>query len=270
MSLRLALADVLTTVAPREKAARARAAVTAWQVGDLKWGAAAAAPISPWPDPATRDAPPLAPPSAMRKRGLGSVAGRCALLHAVAHIELNAIDLAVDMVGRFSGDVPDADRPAFIADWLSVADDEARHFVMVADQLAALGAAYGDLPAHDGLWQAATRTHHDVLGRLAIAPLVLEARGLDVTPAMVAGLTREKDAQSAAVLQQIYDEEIGHVAIGTKWFRKACAWRALDPEATFADQVAQHFPGGLKPPFNHDARTQSDFPRDWYEGLANL
>ncbi len=221
-----------------------------------------------WPEPASRQRPPLRPPSEMRRRGLGSVAGRCALLHAVAHIELNAIDLATDMAGRFAHELPTSMRDAFVSDWISVADDEARHFVMVADRLEALGSAYGALPAHDGLWQAARRTRHDVLARLVIAPLVLEARGLDVTPNMINGLTRAGDIESANVLKQIHEEEIGHVAMGRKWLERLCARDDIDVAAHFAAMVEAHFPGGLKEPFNAEARRASGMPADWYEGLS--
>ncbi len=264
MTLRPALSHILTTTDPWEKASAARSVVAKWHRGNLAWER----DETSWPDPARRDRPPLAPPSAMAKRGLGSAAGRRALLHAVAHIELNAIDLAVDMLGRFMDEVDEDARSGFIADWLSVADDEARHFTLVADRLEEMGGTYGDLPAHDGLWMAASRTKDDFIGRLAIAPLVLEARGLDVTPPMIEGLTRAKDTQSAAVLQQIYDEEVGHVAIGARWFRFACGKARINPQTTFNERVERYFPGGLKRPFNTDARDRSGVPRDWYEGAS--
>ncbi|MEM9421243.1 MAG: ferritin-like domain-containing protein [Pseudomonadota bacterium] len=264
-SLTHALALMLATSDPWEKATMARQLTVDWKAGCFSDPS-----ISPenWPAPAGRERPPLAPPSAMAKRGLGSDAGRFALLHAVAHIELNAIDLAIDMLGRFTCEVPAAEQADFIADWLSVADDEARHFTMVSDRLQEMGGSYGDLPAHDGLWMAAIRTQEDFLGRLAIAPLVLEARGLDVTPPMIKGLTSAKDMKSAAILQQIHDEEVGHVSIGAKWFRATCSRNNVDPQETFSTKVEQYFPGGLKRPFNTDARDKSGVPRDWYEGAA--
>jgi len=137
------------------------------------------------PAPGTRERPPLLPPGDMPKRGLGSDRGRAALLHAICHIELNAIDLALDMAGRFTATLKKEDRQEFAGDWLSVADDEARHFLLVAERLDEMGYSYGDFPAHRGLWDAAERTENDVLARLAIAPMVLEARGLDVTPGMI-------------------------------------------------------------------------------------
>jgi len=162
------------------------------------------------PRPARPGRPRLCPPRDMpRRRNFGTPAGRIALLHALAHIELNAIDLAWDIVARFARD----DTPhAFCDDWVHVAAEEAEHFALLADRLAALGAAYGELPAHDGLWEAAAATAHDLLARLAVVPLVLEARGLDVTPEMICRLERAGDAGSAAILRCIYEDEIGHVA----------------------------------------------------------
>src|SRR6185437_15351723 len=166
------------------------------------------------------------------RRSGGSRAGRIALLHALAHIELNAIDLALDMLARFGR----AELPRqFCDEWLAVAAEEAEHHALLAARLAALGAAYGDLPAHDGLWQAAAATAHDPLARLAIVPLVLEARGLDVTPEMIERLDRVGDAESAAILRRIYADEIGHVATGRRWFGWLCAKRSLPPVATWQD-----------------------------------
>jgi uncharacterized ferritin-like protein (DUF455 family) len=200
-----------------------------------------------------------------RRRSFGSQAGRIALLHALAHIELNAIDLAWDLVARFAG----AGLPrGFFDDWVAVAAEEACHFELLGDRLAELGAGYGDLPAHDGLWEAAAATADDLLARLAVVPLVLEARGLDVTPQMAAQLERVGDAESAVILHQIYRDEIGHVATGLRWFDRLCLTRGLNPEAIFQERVRRFFKGNLKPPFNHQARAAAGFPRDYYEPLA--
>lgn len=204
----------------------------------------------------------------MPKRGLGSLAGRQALLHAVAHIELNAIDLAADMAGRFGHELAGPDQERFLQDWLVVMDDEARHFLMVADRLTEMGSGYGCLPAHDGLFEAARRTSHDILARLAIAPMVLEARGLDVTPGMIEKFRRQEDHASADVLEVIYCDEIGHVATGIKWFRYICTRQEVDPRSHFQALVTRYFPGGLKKPFNDGARSEAGFERQWYEGLA--
>jgi uncharacterized ferritin-like protein (DUF455 family) len=216
--------------------------------------------------PARPDRPLLCPPRDMpRRRNFGSPAGRIALLHALAHIELNAIDLAWDIVARFA----DAETPReFCDDWVSVAAEEAEHFALLADRLSALGATYGELPAHDGLWEAAAATAHDLLARLAVVPLVLEARGLDVTPEMILRLERADDRASAAILRRLYEDEIGHVAVGARWFERLCRQHGLDPEAAFHDRVRRYFNGALKPPFNREAREAAGFPAAYYEPLA--
>lgn len=228
---------------------------------------------TPPPDrPARPDRPELKPPRDMAKRRkAGSLAGRIALLHALAHIELNAVDLAWDIVARFADHTEGGERlpRAFFDDWIRVAEDEARHHLAVGARLEELGASYGDLPAHDGLWQASQATAHDLAARLAVVPMVLEARGLDVTPAMIEGLDRQGDRELAAILRTIHDEEIAHVAAGKRWFDWVCARRGADPESTWQDLVRTHFRGELKRPFNEPSRTKADFPPDWYEPLAD-
>ena len=216
--------------------------------------------------PARPQRPLLRPAREMpKRRAFGSLAGRIALLHALAHIELNAIDIAWDIVARFSGE----DLPrAFFDDWVGVAAEEAVHFTLLTDRLGDLGVRYGDLPAHDGLWEAAAVTAHDLLARLAVVPLVLEARGLDVTPEMVARLERVGDMPSAEILRRIYRDEIGHVAIGLRWFDRLCRMRGLVPEEVFHQRVQRYFKGDLKPPFNHEARAAAGFPARYYEPLA--
>ena len=193
------------------------------------------------------------------------LAGRIALLHALAHIELNAIDLGWDIVARFAGE---ALPRGFFDDWVAVAAEEAAHFALLAARLADFGARYGDLPAHDGLWEAAAATADDLLARLAVVPLVLEARGLDVTPQMAERLERAGDASSAALLGHIYRQEIGHVAVGVRWFERLCRERGLVPQEVFRDRVRRCFKGGLKPPFNHAARAAAGFPAAYYEALC--
>jgi uncharacterized ferritin-like protein (DUF455 family) len=234
---------------------------------DLKRGLVRVIGTPGAPDrPARPPRPILLPPREMAKRRAGkSPAARIALLHALAHIELNAIDLAFDMVARFAGAVADSE---FYADWIRVGAEEARHFTMLNARLGDFGAAYGDLPAHDGLWQAAEVTADDVLARLAIVPLVLEARGLDVTPAMIERMARFGDHQTAEVLETIYADEIGHVAVGRKWFERIARMRDLDPRAAWRGLVETRFRGALKPPFNVDARARAGLPADWYDGLA--
>jgi uncharacterized ferritin-like protein (DUF455 family) len=252
---------ILATADPAEKAARSQRLAAAWRAGGLDIGDRV-----PPSRPARPANPALHPPREMpRRRALGKRSGRIALLHALAHIELNAIDLGWDIVARFSGcGLP----RAFFDDWVTVASEEARHFALLTARLAALGALYGDLPAHDGLWEAASATSGDLLARLAVVPLVLEARGLDVSPAMIERLDAAGDGESAALLQRIYADEIGHVAIGRAWFVALCAERALDPESVFHDRVRRFFTGELKPPFNRAAREQAGMPPGWYETPA--
>ncbi len=254
-------AAILNSADPTQKVTLSRALAASWHAGDMAIGGA----IPPL-HPARPERPALCPPRDMpRRRNLGAPAGRAALLHALAHIELNAIDLAWDLIARFG----DAGLPrAFFDDWVGVAAEEAEHFCLLAVRLDALGAAYGALPAHDGLWEAAAATAHDVIARLAIVPLVLEARGLDVTPEMILRLERAGDGASAAVLARIYRDEIGHVAAGLRWFDRLCHERGLDPQATFHDRVRRHFTGALKPPFNREARARAGFPAAYYEKLA--
>ena len=254
---------VLTTADAAAKAAASRAAAAAWR-SDAVSGIGDRQP----PDrPARPPRPELRRPAEMPKRSTGALAGRIALLHAVAHIELNAIDLAWDLLARFADD----DMPrAFIDDWVAVGDDEARHFRLLAGRLSELGAAYGDLPAHDGLWRSAAATAGDLAARLAVVPMVLEARGLDVTPAMIERLTNAGDRQSADILKIIYREEVSHVAAGRRWFEWICARRNLEPKATWKGLVNQYFANSLKPPFNHAARGEAGMSRNYYENFGQI
>jgi len=253
--------SVLLAAAPYEKVRTARAAARAWRRGDL-----AHAFDVPMPDrPARPERPELVSANRMPKRGRGgSERGRIAMLHALAHIEFGAIDLAFDMAGRFGSGFP----RAFVDDWIGVGADEAIHFVMLDRRLRALGSAYGALPAHDGLWEAAEETADDVLARLAVVPMVLEARGLDVTPATVERFEVAGDARSAAILGRIYSDEIRHVAVGTRWFRTACESRKIAVVAEWQRLVRRHFRGALKPPFNDSARGEAGLSRDFYAGVA--
>jgi uncharacterized ferritin-like protein (DUF455 family) len=252
---------VLCAAEPAAKAQLSVALAARWRAGGLPVGRAA-----PPRRPARPPRPVLLPPRAMpKRRNFGSPEGRVALLHALAHIELNAIDLAWDLLARF-GD-PALPR-AFFADWVAVAAEEAAHFALLTARLAALGAGYGDLPAHDGLWEAAAATAHDPVARLAIVPLVLEARGLDVTPDMIHRLEGAGDHDSAAILATIYRDEIGHVAAGVRWFGFFCRARGLDPPVAFRSAVARYFTGILKPPFNRAARDAAGFPAAYYEDSA--
>ncbi len=206
------------------------------------------------PAPGRPDKPALVDPRTLPKRGLGSVEGRIGLLHSLAHIEFNAINLALDAVYRFRGLPVD-----YVEDWLRVASDEGQHFLLVVNRLADLGAQYGDLDAHDGLWDMARRTEHDVLVRMALVPRILEARGLDVAPPMIRKLKLNNDATSAAILQRIYTDEITHVAVGNRWFRYVCEQRSLDGCAVFKDLLQGSASGYLKSPYNDEARFEAGF-----------
>ncbi len=261
-SLAEAAAGVLSISDPRDKARRAHGMAEAWRSGRLT----AIGNASPPGRPARPPRPELRAPRDMPRRGKGGTrARRIALLHAVAHIELNAIDLASDIIARFA----DRDLPrAFHDDWAVVADEEAKHFELLCERLAAHDASYGDLVAHDGLWNAAEQTAGDLLARLAVVPLILEARGLDVTPAMISNLRTAGDAESAEVLEIIYRDEIGHVEIGVRWFEHVCHARGLAPISTYHDLVRQYFRGRLKPPFNAEARRRAGFGPEYYEPLV--
>jgi len=201
----------------------------------------------------------------MPKRNARGDKGRIALIHAITHIELNAIDLAWDIIARFT----DYDLPReFYDDWISVAVDEARHFDLLNNYLLEHGAAYGDFPAHDGLWEAAAETAGDILARLAIVPMVLEARGLDTTPPTIAKLREVGDEQAADILTTIADEEIAHVAAGVRWFNYICRQRSKEPVETYQALVKKHFKGQLKPPFATEAREQAGFKAEYYLPIA--
>ena len=206
--------------------------------------------------------PELVPARDLPQRGIGSAEGRAAFVHAIAHIEFNAIDLAWDAVYRFRG-LP----PEFYADWVSVANDESRHFVLLRDRLRELGHDYGDFDAHNGLWEMAEKTAHDGLARMALVPRVLEARGLDVTPGMIDKLRNVGDGETADVLEVILREEVAHVAAGSRWFRWYCERAGVEPRARFKELLVEYAGGYLHGPFNIEARLLAGFDAD---ELANL
>ena len=205
--------------------------------------------------------PELLAPRDVPRRRTGTPKGRIALLHAIAHIELNAVDLHWDIIPRFAHiDMP----RGYYDDWVKAADEESKHFNLLCDRLEAMGSFYGDLVAHAGMWQAATYTATDFIGRLAIVPMVLEARGLDVTPGMINLFKSVKDTETVNALEIIYAEEVGHVAYGSKWFHFLCGRHEYDPKGCFHALVEKYFSGGLKPPFNDEKRAEAGIPPDFY------
>lgn len=224
-----------------------------------------AAPPAPIRMPGRPPTPCLVAPRALAQRGLGTAEGRAAFLHAIAHIEFNAVDLAWDAVYRFRG------MPAeYYADWVRIADDEARHFTLLQARLAAHGAAYGDFDAHNGLWEMAGQTAHSCLARMALVPRVLEARGLDVTPGMIARLRHVGDVETVAALETILDEEVPHVAAGSRWFHWCCAREGVAPEPTFRELLSKYARGSLRGPFNVEARMAAGFSAEELAALEAL
>jgi uncharacterized ferritin-like protein (DUF455 family) len=241
---------------PEAKVEATSAAALAFGRGELAIPTDAPPP-EPIAMPGRPPRPRLVHPRDVPRRGFGSDEGRAAFIHAVAHIEFNAIDLAWDAVYRFRG-MP----AAYYADWVSVADDEARHFSLLQARLGELGHAYGDFDAHNGLWQMAEKTAHDPLARMALVPRVLEARGLDVTPGMIVKLREAGDVATVRILELILREEVAHVAAGSRWFRWCCDQRGVEPRATFRALLREHAAGVLHGPFNLEARTAAGFDAD--------
>lgn len=222
-------------------------------------------PRPPIDQPGQPEKPERVAPHQVARRRVDTLPGRAALIHALAHIEFNAINLALDAAHRFAG-MP----PAYYADWLSVANEEAQHFELLNAHLATLGFTYGDFPAHNGLWDMALKTAHDPLVRMALVPRVLEARGLDATPLIVDKLKAAKDTRMVEILTIIENDEIGHVAIGSNWFSWLCAARGLQPDTTFRQLLVDYDAPPLKPPFNLAARRRAGFSEaelDWLNGL---
>jgi len=211
--------------------------------------------------PARPDQPVLLPPQDMPKRSTGEK-GRIALLHALAHIELNAIDLAWDIILRFG---PSLDESDFIENWCNVANEEAHHFLILCKRLNQLGASYGDLPAHDGLWEAAEKTSDNLMGRLAIIPMFLEARGVDTSPKVIQRLKSSGDKESAKVLEVIFQDEIKHLGVGVHWFEMLSDRKGVDPVATWKSLVTKHLNTKPKLPINEQARRKAGMSSAYWE-----
>jgi uncharacterized ferritin-like protein (DUF455 family) len=215
------------------------------------------------PLPGQPDRPVRVSPREVPRRAMNTLQGRAAMVHAMAHIEFNAINLALDAMWRF----PNLPR-AYYADWLQVADEEALHFELLAAHLKTLGHAYGDFPAHNGLWDLAEQTRHDVLARMALLPRTMEARGLDVTPGMKAKLVQAGDAAVGPIMDVILRDEVGHVAIGNRWFGYLCRQRGLVPEHTYARLLAEHHVAPPRAPINLAARRAAGFSEQELSGMS--
>jgi uncharacterized ferritin-like protein (DUF455 family) len=246
-----------------EKARLSRDVAAQWRNGE--WSLQFVDAPLPIGAPGRPPRPLLVSPRELPKRGFNSPQGRAALIHAVAHIEFNAINLAWDAVYRFR-DMPQA----FYDDWVRVADEEAYHFSLLQARLRALGYDYGDFNAHNGLWEMARDTAHDVLVRMALVPRVLEARGLDVTPGMMTRLRAAGDEDTVALLEIILRDEIGHVEIGSRWFRRLCEQRGLVAESVFRDLIQRYMKGRIKGPFHRDARLQAGFSESELAALEQM
>lgn len=256
-------AACLAASSVEDKLQLTHATAQAWRDGQLSLQSNS--PPQPMGEPGRPARPELVSPTAVPRRRLGTAEGRAALLHAIAHIEFNAIDLAWDAAYRFR-DLP----PQFYSDWVRVADEEAHHFGLLQKRLHELDCNYGDLPAHNGLWDMAVKTAFDPMVRMALVPRVLEARGLDVTPAMINKLRNVGDEKSIAVLEIILREEIAHVEIGSRWFNYFCAQRGLNMQATFIE-LLNEYQCNLRGPFNYAARLQAGFSMaelDVIEGMG--
>lgn len=253
----------LMTDDPAEKCRLALALHADWQAGLLTL--AASVPAQPVPVPGRPAKPELLPPHQVKSRSMGSPTGRAVMLHAIAHIEFNAINLALDAVYRFRG------LPAgYYAGWLQVAAEEAEHYGLIVGHLNRLGYTYGDFPAHNGLWDMACKTADDVLARMALVPRLFEARGLDVTPPIIKKFESVGDSEAVRILHIILRDEVGHVALGDHWFRQLCTERGLPAEATFLELLKSHEAPRIKPPFNVEARLMAGFTAEEIERLGRL
>ncbi|MEM6467319.1 MAG: ferritin-like domain-containing protein [Pseudomonadota bacterium] len=265
-SLREGAVAVLQTSDALAKTRLSRDVAAWWQSARAAGTPPSSGTATPPLRPARPEQPELLDPRDVPRRRPGSPAGRLAILHAIAHIELNAVDLHWDMVARF----PQIEMPmGFFDDWVRAADEESKHFQLLHERLEAQDSFYGALPAHAGMWRAAEDTVEDIEGRLAVVPMVLEARGLDVTPGMIALFEKAHDTKTVEALKVIYAEEVSHVAYGSKWFHFLCGRHNHDPKERFHHLVQTYFHGPLKPPFNDEKRAAAGLPPDFYWPLAD-
>ena len=213
-------------------------------------------------EPGQPELPELVNPRHLKRRSMSSAAGRIGFLHAFAHIEFNAINIALDAVYRFR-EMSDE----YVSDWLLVASEEAKHFLLLDDCLTERGSFYGEHDAHRGLWDMVCKTRHDILHRMALVPRVMEARGLDVTPSMINKFNQANDLRAVEILEIIYRDEIGHVRIGNFWYQTLCDERKLDSTQTFSDLIDFYMDGKLRGPFNYPARLEAGFEKSELESL---
>jgi uncharacterized ferritin-like protein (DUF455 family) len=261
MELRFQALKVLCLAEPESKAGAAQALLQAMRSGQATLDVNAAL-MPDAPLPGRPPLPRLVPPEQVPRRTPFTLEGRAALLHAVCHIEFNAINLALDAAWRFPG-MPER----YYRDWLQVAGEETLHFSLLREHLHSLGHDYGDFEAHDGLWAMAEKTRDDITARMALVPRTLEARGLDATPPMQARLRKAGDLRAVEILDVILRDEIGHVAIGNHWYRWLCEREGLDPVASYEAFARRHGAPRLKGPFNLDARRAAGFEPDEIDRL---
>jgi len=260
-SVAAAAVECLAEADTATKVARVTQMAQRWAAGELELDSNA--PIHPVDQPGRPPRPLLVNPKDVPRRKITGVHGHAAFIHAVVHIEFNAINLACDAVQRFR-DMP----REYYGDWIRVAKEESEHFCLLNDYLRELGYAYGDFEAHDGLWEMAVSTADDALTRMALVPRVLEARGLDVTPGMIARLQQANFPRAVEILEIIYRDEVGHVEIGSRWFNYLCAQQGRDPEPTFLHLLETHAAAKLCPPFNREARSRAGFSEGELDYLA--
>lgn len=247
---------------PEDKMACVQSLQQAWLAGELTLETDSEAEVIETPGRPAK--PQLVAPRDLQRRAINTDKGHAALIHSLCHIEFNAINLALDAAYRFR-ELP----RQFYTDWLRVAAEEAYHFGLLRDHLQTLGYNYGDFPAHNGLWEAAVDTAHDPLVRMALVPRVLEARGLDVTPGIMQKLRGIGDSGAITILEIIHRDEIGHVAVGSHWFKYLCQQRGLSVEKTFAELIEKYMHGGIRKPLAHDTRRQAGFTEAELHYLEN-
>ena len=267
LSLREMALGVLNCADAHEKTALSRSYASQWRAAREAGEVIELGRVTPPMQPARPAHPQLLDPRDVPHRKPGTQEGRIGMLHAIAHIELNAVDLHWDIIARF----PDIEFPmGFYDDWVKAADDESKHFNLLSDCLKAHDSHYGALAAHAGMWRSAEDTAQDIMGRLAVVPMVLEARGLDVTPGMMKIFKQAKDLKTLEALEVIYADEVSHVAYGSKWFHFLCGRENLDPKPVFHDLVRRYFHGPLKPPFNDEKRAEAGIAPDFYWPLVDM